>query len=171
MNARGLSTVPLVLLAGACFTERMKRQKQSGNQPLAPRRALLVDLENLAYHDSVRLDRASVRRQILYVLQEAGCVDYALAVAPRHVIRRYGAELAATGLRWEECNPGLDSADIYLVARAHELKALDFQHIVIASGDHYFHRLAGEFTLSVVVPPGASVAAQLRPFCTAGVAA
>jgi len=163
--------MPLALLAFGLQTGRMKRQKSDRNQPLAPRRALLVDLENLAYHDSVRLDRASVGRQILYVLRVAGIVDYALAVAPRHVIERFGAELAATGLRWEECNPGLDSADIYLVARAHELQALDFQHIVIASGDHYFHRLAGEFTLSVVVPPGVSVAAQLRPFCTAGVAA
>jgi len=149
----------------------VKRQKQFRNQPLALRRALLVDLENLAYHDSVRLGRASVRRQILYVLREAGSVDYALAVAPRHVIQRYGAELASTGLRWEECNSGHDSADAYLVTRAHELKVLGFHHIVIASGDHYFCCLTGDFTLSVVVPPGAPVAAGLRPFCTARVAA
>lgn len=140
----------------------MSRNRVSRRQPLAPRRALLIDLENLAYHGNARLAVAIVHARLRSVLLSAGEVGHTVVVAPRHAIERYGAELASLGLRWIMCAAGRDSADRHIVERAMELLALGYVEIVIASGDHYFARLGTASSLMVVVPQGLPVAAELR---------
>jgi hypothetical protein len=134
----------------------------SGVKPLAHRRVLLVDLENLAYEDGACLPTDHVEERVCKVLAAAGRTDYAIAVAPHAALVRYGAGLARLGLRWEECSTGRDAADARIVARAGELADLGYEEFVIASADHYFAVLASVGRLTVVVPTGVGVSKVLR---------
>ena len=140
----------------------MRRKKISRRKPRAPRRALLIDLENLAYAGVERLDAPTVGDRLRGVLVAAGDVSYILVVAPRHAIERHGAQLASLGLRWEMCAAGQDSADQQVVQRANDPLGFGFVEIIVSSGDHYFSRLAPLTKLCVVVPDGVPIAAELR---------
>lgn len=86
------------------------------------------------------------------VLAAAQPVHYVLAVAPRHILRRYLEALLALGVRWQECLCGPDAADAALFDVARELVSHGYQSIVVASGDHYFAELADVAELIVVLP-------------------
>src|SRR4051794_17353246 len=74
--------------------------------------ALLVDLENLSYTaDGELIGARALGARLDEVLALAGPVHYRLVAAQRHILRRYGAELAARNLRWQECPSGPDEAD------------------------------------------------------------
>jgi hypothetical protein len=114
----------------------MKRHKVYRSQPVASRRALLVDLENIAYDHSQRLDAETVANRLERVVRRAGAVDYLVAVAPQQVLQRYGAELARLGVRWDACLAGPDSADREIVERALDLVGRGYVEVAISSGDH-----------------------------------
>jgi hypothetical protein len=126
------------------------------------RTALLIDLENLSYsEDGVLISPSDLGVRLDEVLTLAGPVHYRLVAAQRHVLVRYGAELAARNLRWQVCRAGPDEADRALTEAGRELLLRGFGRIVVASGDHYFAPFGALCDLRVAVPRGVDVSARL----------
>ncbi len=132
---------------------------------------LLVDLENLSFAGTDHLSTEEVEDRLARVIESAGPVEYALAVAPRSSIARHGAALARLGLRWVESPTGPDAADHRIVALAAELAPLGYDEFVIASGDHYFVALAKLGHLTVIAPTGQPVSRELASACAQLIAA
>lgn len=124
--------------------------------------ALLIDLENLAYApDGELISARALGARLDEVLALAGPVQHRLVAAQRHMLLRYGAELAARNLRWQECPSGPDEADRALVEAGLGLLLRGFGRIVVASGDHFFAPLGDLCDLRVAVPRGVGVSARL----------
>ncbi len=129
---------------------------------LSTRIALLIDLENLAYAvDGELISARALGLRLDEVLALAGPVQHRLVAAQRHMLLRYGAELAARNLRWQECPSGPDEADRALMEAGLGLLLRGFGRIVVASGDHFFAPLGNLCDLRVAVPWGVDVSARL----------
>lgn len=123
---------------------------------------LLIDLENLAYtKDGDLISHDELGARLDEVLAMAGPVQYRLVAAQRHMLIRYGAELAVRNLRWHECPSGPDEADWALTQVGLDLLLHGFKRLMIASGDHFFASLGELCELQVAVPRGVKVSAQL----------
>jgi hypothetical protein len=131
------------------------------------RTGLLIDLENLAYTADGRLIGArALGERLDLVLALAGQVEHRLVAAQHHVLVRYGAELAARNLRWQECSSGPDEADRALTQAGLGLLLRGYGRIVIASGDHHFAPFGDLCDLRVAVPSGIPISAKLAAAAT-----
>lgn len=128
----------------------------------SPRTALLIDLENLSYSaDGELVSAHTLGARLDEVLSLAGPVQHRLVAAQRHMLLRYGAELAARNLRWQQCPSGPDEADRALMEAGLELLLRGFRRIVVASGDHSFAPFGDLCDLCIAVPRGVGVSARL----------
>lgn len=126
------------------------------------RAGLLVDLENLSYTaDGCLVSPAKLGSRLDEVLCLAGFVQHRIVAAQRHMLVRYGPELALRNLRWLECPAGPDQADRTLLDAGAGLVSQGFTRLVVASGDHYFAQLGDLCDLEVAAPRGVAVAAHL----------
>ncbi|MFD2090467.1 hypothetical protein [Blastococcus deserti] len=128
---------------------------------------MLIDLKNLSYSaDGVLISAPDLGVRLDEVLALAGPVHYRLVAAQRHVLVRYGAELAARNLRWQVCRSGPDEADRALTEAGRELLSRNYGRIVVASGDHFFAPFGAVCDLCVVLPRGVVVSARLASAAT-----
>lgn len=115
---------------------------------VAPRRAVLIDLENLlaragrADMNGFWVDPQEAERRLRRTMELAGDSDYTLAVGSQPAWSAGWAALLATGIEGRICPAGKDSADTELLAVADHLHSHGFDTITIVSGDAIFAQLA-----------------------------
>lgn len=126
------------------------------------RTALLLDLDNILIRDNTMATVTQAPRTLQPIRTACGPTDFTLAVAPRVSLTPVLPALLVLGIRWRTCPIGPDSADRDIVEIAHELIDHGFDHLFIASGDHYFAVLTQRARITVVLPSGQPVAALLR---------
>lgn len=118
------------------------------NKTAAPRRAVLIDLENLLVRATRRdmngfwVDAAEAEERLRRVVELAGPADYTLAVGSQPAWNAGWAALLATGIEGRICPAGKDSADNELLEVADHLYSHGFHTITIVSGDAIFAQLA-----------------------------
>lgn len=123
------------------------------------RTALLLDLEN-ACPGSRR--RSHTARQLREIIDAAGDVEVVVAIAAHAVVARQQPVLDAVGICAVSVKAGPDAADKALMRQARKLAEAGITRFIVASGDHYFARVAELGELVVVHCPGRNVSNRLR---------
>lgn len=115
-------------------------------------KALLIDLDNLVINGRGFVSAEQAESRLRRVVTAAGPVDHVLAVAPRTTVARFADILAALGIRWELCERGPDAADRAICLIACDLVELGYDHMFIASGDHFFICVTAIAKVTIVLP-------------------
>ncbi|WHT22559.1 hypothetical protein N8J89_16295 [Crossiella sp. CA-258035] len=135
---------------------------------IKPRRALLIDLDNITYQDGSRVSAACLRGRLEAVLARTGPVDHVLAAGPPSTVARYLAELVELRVPVVTSTSRSRKADTVLIERAEHLISTGYTEIVLASACGRFSVLCGRAGVSVTIVCVAAdaVARELRAGAT-----
>jgi hypothetical protein len=163
-----LLTPPPDAKSGACLALRQSppiaRQTSvvPGRFGTAPRRALLIDFENMLYERDRRVGDGHGSRRLEAILDMAGTVQHTFLVAGSWALVPYIAQLARRNVPLEIAPHGADGADHLLLARWRFLATRGYEEFLIASRDGIFAPIAAFHQTTVITPTLVGLSAALR---------
>ncbi|MFC0038763.1 hypothetical protein [Actinomadura rayongensis] len=114
---------------------------------------MLIDLENMLYERSRRVDDARAAKRIEAILDTAGPVQHTFVVGGQWAFIPHVALLAARSLPpFELVRPAPDSADRVLLDRGEFLASTGYTDFFIASRDRIFAPFASSYRTTVITP-------------------
>ncbi|RAY15861.1 hypothetical protein DPM19_08865 [Actinomadura craniellae] len=127
----------------------------------APRRALLIDFENMLFESARLADYGLVADRLIRTVETAGPVHHRLLVARPWALKQHLELFIALRLPIAVAPRGRDGADHVLLDRGRFLAGHGFTEFSIASRDHIFADFAAAHPTDVIVPTPHSVSRAL----------
>jgi len=138
-----------------------------GNRTIKPRRALLIDFENMLYEGGVRVDYMRASARLTETLRLALPVQHKLVAARPWALAAHIPLLTAHDLPVELAPKGPDGADYILIERGLFLAGTGYTEFIIATRDHIFADFANAHA-TIVIAPCCHAPDPLRSRCRPG---